>query len=1410
MTFEAPKLSTLVDDFRILQVDQLNWSITGAPTVLATDTATTMRGISLGASQSVSSANTTGGRRLDLWDSEVVWIIGRWGVGSLNTLSITQAGGNFGYRFEFLNGVLTVKSIESGVTYTGANFLTGAGATVNWGQTLKYMRIAHNASNGRVEFYAGTNPDGSDQRLMTSDLGSGAKGTLTPAQSSIDNMTITMSVAASASQSMYVRAVNAPAGGLQRNPDRPAMYYYRDFSTWTGYVTNRFIDTTGAQNHEYRVMAANTGVACAVNDVDVTTRCLIMYGDGGSAGRTAIRTGFASGIKDVNMEVNLAITSFTDTTSYAGLFWRNASSTINHTTQNRYQLNIFEDRVRLDVFYNDALWNDNYGVLGTDYITLVETALATELGVKYNYKINHYENRIVVIRDDVEIFSFNDSINYIRDPGHIGLDVGSTTAASFSNTTFVIYDVAVTTASDDQSFVTGIAMQDRGLGAHVKSGARDTTQVTMATDPSIVSSLETSLKTKLKTVYHFTSTAAPTPGTAPVDTAVIGAAQAQAQLGRTNVININAIRPRLADFSPTMTAQYQSDLLAWSNALNSIKGTVYATILPYPDVNVPWSPNAYNKVFNIASAGNTFIQPTGGGLVTNAHVGQVIRYQNSAGVMNWATITSNSTTQINFAAQPITPLSGTNCWLYDTSAHRLLSPTEYITVYRAIVTYMKSVGCRANFVFAMNWAPDSATKRGTPTASSGQAYANTFSDFYPGDDYVDAFMIRAINLGVRKFATGYGFQMWRPLERMLEGETAQSVDYTYPYALKQGPYYKMQAQASGKKMFVLAGCAETHSLYNDLSTGFAGMTISSSAPAGSSATNDEFAASNMKWWRPASIAEYNPRSDSVAQYGVSHTTVSTGNEGYLVWTVPTTSVTQLAARCYFRVDTLGSSAAGIIIKMRNGSGTIAALRVNQATGQLSAVTLAGGAGTTLAGSNIVAGGWYRADILWENNVASFRVVRILTNNNDRPDSATLATATVATSGGQPTSVQFGNLLSNVASSIQSGMEIQDPKISLDGQITTFNKGQWVRDALNLRGFPGVTQMILVSADQFSDVPAVSVTIDNGYPMFYTNAPVDTRLNGAKYTAAVIKDAISVATPARAHTAPQIRQVGYVATASVGNLEYMYLRETGKVPLYLTPRLGGIMLRDFNFGQATVRAAQEDRPSADGVRDYSKYVGAKPVTLSFVTFDDASGSAAFYADVLNTWSNPRRRPQLVYKLKDGEERFINLRPEPTDAGWTVDGVRTGFKEVVLSFSGIDGKDYSSAVNNALMRQAVMTQVTTDGTAATPPKIRIYGGSTGCTNPTIILQSAEQLEGNASARISLGSTTSTVFVPANQFIEIDMDRRTVQLNGLAGNGNSYLKYLSDRQWFYLETYYNTLYLETDDGNGFAAVIYRDAYL
>ncbi len=1432
MTYEAPKLATLVDDFRTYQLNSLLWSKTGTVTMNPTDSATTMRGLIIQAGGSVTSVNTTPARRFDLWDSEIVWVVGKWATPTLVTFAILQSGGQYGYRFEYLNGVLTVKSIEAGVTYTGANFLNGTGGTVNWGQTLKYLRIAHNASTGRVEFYAGTNPDGSDQRLMTSDLGSGSKGTLTPTQSQIDNMAVTMSTAASASISTFVRAVNAPFGGLRRGTaDDPAIWLYRDFNSWVGYLTNRFSTTVNTMSHEWYVNQAYSANPIEVSDISVTDRVMKLQGNGVAApgGGTVVHTAFASGIRDVSFEAEITPLAFADSNNFIGMFWRNQSFMPgygNSANGTRYQLNIYQSKLALVVHSNNQA---SFGAGSNPTSILLETVTPFEKGTKYKFRVNHFGNKIVVYVNGTEVMSTTDLNNWLRSPGQVGFQAANAVSGATGLTRFAVHNVKVTSAYDETQLGTGISLQDRGLGIHVRTGARDGSQTTMSTDPSLVSKAEAQYGVPFKTVYHYSD---PTVTNGAVDTALIGAARQHGIEGRTNIITVNAFRP---DVTTGVNSFYYTQLKAWSDALNTIPGSVYVCMLPFPNLNTYWSPWSYTSANITAASGHstTTLTNSTGTWAVNQWAGAKVRFQDTAGIMYWGSVTSNTTTVLTFT-QSTSGVPGNTLPFFLDNSNGLSGNTSYINTYRNFVSYMKSQGCKAKFLWALNWQSEIFWQE--PGAASlvdskGYPAFTSIYPMFPGADYVDGYLIRAINQG--QVNPDMDADAWRPLNKMLLGGAPTTKAYWAP-GTQDSPYsmarYLKQIVGSAQTpIFVVGGSYETHNRYNDFS---AGGFINEPITAMPGTTTDGFngftnASGLATVWAPSALSQFNPRSSNLDQRGIRSVFTTTGQNYFLQWNLPASGVNVVSASCYVRVDSIGSAnSSALVMAICNSSNqVIYGFRVDQSTGAL--FLLSGNvaktdAGSATGGAALTAGVWYRLDLTITNNTRmKWSMTSIDNQDQDRPivgwSSGTTFTGTV------PSYVEFGSNLSSTTNTILNGMELQDCKVSWDTTAMTFSKSAWISDALNTRSLPDVTGLILMSGDNINDVPRLNAGSTIAGSTTSTTALAwktltqtsggnsgDLRLDGSKHSAPLIASALVVPNAARIHTNPQPSEVGYQTTSKVGELEYMYLEEVGYAPLYLTPRAGGILLRDFSFGQGAIRAAQEERPGTDGVRDYSRYVGPKAVSLSFVLFEDKAGSAAYYADVIAAWANVRRRPRLVYKMKDGVERRIRLRPEGTDAAWTVDGVRAGFKESVLSFVGIDGKDFATEIKTVLMRQATMTQVNTPGTANTPPRIRIYGGSTGCLNPTIILQSLEQEEGDAAARISLGNSNSSCFIPANQFLEIDMNERTVQLNGLPGQGNSYLRYLSDRQWFDLEPYYNTLYLETDDGNGFAALFYSDAYL
>lgn len=1377
-----PKTASFVDDFRNEMLNEAMWTYTGTrPTVYPMDTASMVRGLQMPPGSSVVSVSPSLTDRYDFNDSEVVFIVGRWGSGTLTSFSLVQD--DYRYTISYDDGVLTLTAVEAGVTRT-ENYTTMVGGVTttvnNW--KIRYLRIAHSATTGRVEFYGGLALDGSDQRSLTRALGTAA-GVLTPPAAKINSMNITIARSAGSGSNLLVRAVNAPAGGLRRYPNNPGAYLIRDFSSWTSRMSGSFKSFVDTMSHEWKVLSVGLTNAITVTDSSLTQRALTIRGNGTT--RTIIRSGIAVRIKDVSLEAKFIPVSLPNVGSNFGFMWRATNLAIA-----RYQLHVTKTEAMVAAYYN------SYNVLSatsSPRVPLISVPLETIEGVAYTWRVSHFDDRITVYRDDEEIMSFTELNNYVPDSGHIGFEAGDFSSGSADTVVKVEYVKAVP-SYDERTFATGISFQNRGLGVYVKEGRRDGTKTFQSDDPAVVDRLEDELGTKFNTVFHYTA------ASNTVDAPLIAAATRYAQQGRTNVISWNSFSGN--QLSAIISGSMNSVIDAWGAALNTIPGTVFVAPLPYPDLFTPWSPYSYDYTNTATTGTSTGMTKTGATWTTNQYQNGTARWIDQAGVMRWSKIASNTATALTFSTTQTgtaIPVSGTRFYLRAPSGAG--TAAEYRAAFRYIHDRLAANGCRAGLVFGMNWNADPDV--------SGSAYTSAFSDVNPGDGYYDAYMIRAVNTGLTVDETA---QNWRSVSRMLQGGAAPGD----PLLPKTGvtPYYQMRSHSPSKPMFLLTGTAETHSLFNNFEHGYGGIGVTASNSG--SETNDPFdsmfagSGGSSQYFVPTDVTLYS-KEDFSGQRALRFLIPTAGDSKYGEYVLPSAGVTRSSYNLYIRFDDLGAGAerAAVIDVRDSGNSVVTRVVVDGPTG---VVTLQNAAGTTIGtlSTTVVEAVWYRLNLEMDtgtsgNHKLHLKMTAITSRFADKPDSYNSRVLVTGLTMNAPLRVRFGGTVTGATNNIRSGFEIESPKVSWDTTAETYSKAKWIEDMLSTRGFPQISKIIMFSSDQTDDT-----IIYSGNTTRFGSNMVDTRLTGSRYTKSKVIPLFTGADTAKVHTRPQLKEVGYEPTAAVGNVEYMYFKEEGHAPLYVVPRLGGILLRDFDLGSPSVRAAVEQRPSSDGTNDYTRHVGSKAVSLSFVTFDDPSGSAAFYNEVVSSWAHPRRRPLLVYKLKNTGERTIRLRPESNIGSWSTDGIRTGFKETQLQLVGIDGKDYSTEVNSVLIPADIQTPVNTPGTASTPPIIRIYGGSTGCLNPSIALVSEEAKTYGNTARVSFGTETANVYVAPGNFLEIDMDKRSAQLNGTAGYGNSYLRHMVDRQWFVLDPYYNNILLQTDDSNGYAEVIWRDAYL
>lgn len=748
MVWEAPKASTLTDDFSTLFLNRAVWSYNGSGTLSIAPRGANLynQGCQLTGGAQISSVNGISARRLDLFDSEVVFLIGSWSTGAY--IDITQS--NYSIRLTNNSGVLTVRSIEAGTTYTGANFLDGVGGTINWGQTIRYVRIVAAARPGtttaKIDVYAGTKSDGSDQRLFTSDLGTGAKGTLLWSQSVIDNVTVTLN--GTGTGNFTIQGVNAPLVGFPRSPAGENGYWlYRDFGSWHSYVTSTGWFTTPGfdqMSHEWALVQSATG-GVSIRNASLTEKYLYLYGEG-VANPTTIATAYPVGLRDLSYEVDMTPISWSTNDQAFGIFWRSNSQA---NSLQRYQLYVLPGELKLVVFTGPTIaWNTD---LQEPAEILATVAHNLNVGQRYKIRIVHVDNKISVLVDGIERLSATDIYRWIRSPGQVGMQVVGTADGGIGTSEYAVHSVKAFNGYEELNTTASIPMVDRGLGVHVRSGRRDETQVTQVQNPSLVSADEQKWGVNLKTVYHFTdpSLGGLANGVAPVDTGVIAAAAQHGREGRVNVIAINSfnIAQGVSGGSNVTDGDYDAALLEWSNALNTIPGNLYVCLLPFPNLNVKWSPWSFQAAGTSDSTGQstTTLQDSNGGMATDQFAGWTIRFHDGT---EWqrSLIVSNTSTTFTFVSVGETPSDDQQYYLSPPTssyAARVFDPAAYNAAYTYMVQKMKSYGCKAKYLLAVNWAHEIAWN-----GQSGKGYSTdeVLGDLY-NDSVVDGILIRAIHQG---------------------------------------------------------------------------------------------------------------------------------------------------------------------------------------------------------------------------------------------------------------------------------------------------------------------------------------------------------------------------------------------------------------------------------------------------------------------------------------------------------------------------------------------------------------------------------------------------------------------------------------------------------------------------------------
>ena len=401
-------------------------------------------------------------------------------------------------------------------------------------------------------------------------------------------------------------------------------------------------------------------------------------------------------------------------------------------------------------------------------------------------------------------------------------------------------------------------------------------------------------------------------------------------------------------------------------------------------------------------------------------------------------------------------------------------------------------------------------------------------------------------------------------------------------------------------------------------------------------------------------------------------------------------------------------------------------------------------------------------------------------------------------------------------SITTG-NIDQLAMSSDGYSHNANKSEWANSLFSATSFSAIERVVNWFADYGQEfVPAETV---NGiqYADGALSMDADTRYDSSKRTLQTYRDLFSTQKLSIYSKSMSI-PAGWNPSAQVGQVEYMKLVERGYEDLVLSPRSGGLCLSSFNLGSPSMREATEVRPLSDGSRDFTEFLGSKGVSIEMMTYTNNQGQTSYFRDLLASWMRPNRRPTLVYKMRGhNEERYINLRPSDIGREWEIDNIRTGVAMTPMNFVAVDGKDFSTDTREyKLVHGTTPSSVLTYGTARTYPKVRLYSNSGGLGRSEMLLinQTLEAQKGLGSARISV-----KCFLQVGEFVEIDMENRTIQYMGLSGPGYSYLRHINQRSWFPLQPTVNDLiFLSQYDFGGTAypatldqaIITVRDAWL
>lgn len=245
-----------------------------------------------------------------------------------------------------------------------------------------------------------------------------------------------------------------------------------------------------------------------------------------------------------------------------------------------------------------------------------------------------------------------------------------------------------------------------------------------------------------------------------------------------------------------------------------------------------------------------------------------------------------------------------------------------------------------------------------------------------------------------------------------------------------------------------------------------------------------------------------------------------------------------------------------------------------------------------------------------------------------------------------------------------------------------------------------------------------------------------------------------------------------------------LSAPGLDDLVLDPA-NGWAVQSLDVGDPTTRTVMQSAPSRDGVIDTTRFVGERSISLHVVVVPGMYAELASMEDHLKAFTNPRLRPVMTVQRPGQNARQIVLsrgavmapiaHHEFTEAivSWVAPSgvfesadLRTF--EVAASATTELGRSYDLTFDRSYPPSPPVAEVvvTNAGNIDAPPLIQLHGPWSGETRVVNVTAGRELVFDNES-------------VTAGNYIEIDVARRTVTLNGDPSNGR-YDRLVSPGWW------------------------------